>query len=37
MGRPSELDVTVLIENGRPSAVRVEGGAVLMMEGTLEV
>jgi trans-2,3-dihydro-3-hydroxyanthranilate isomerase len=37
MRRPSELDVTVLIENGRPSGVRVEGGAVLMMEGTLDV
>ena len=37
MGRPSELDVTVLVENGWPSGVRVEGGAVLMMEGTLEV
>jgi trans-2,3-dihydro-3-hydroxyanthranilate isomerase len=37
MGRPSELDVTVLVENGRPSGVRVEGGAVLMMRGELEV
>jgi trans-2,3-dihydro-3-hydroxyanthranilate isomerase len=37
MGRPSELDVTVLLESGRPSGVRVEGGAVLMMRGELDV
>ena len=37
MGRPSELDVTVLFENDRPSGVRVEGGAVLMMRGELDV
>ena len=37
MGRPSELDVTVLVENGRPSDVRVEGGAVLMMRGEIDV
>jgi trans-2,3-dihydro-3-hydroxyanthranilate isomerase len=37
MGRPSELEVTVLLENGRPSGVRVEGGAVLMMRGELDV
>jgi trans-2,3-dihydro-3-hydroxyanthranilate isomerase len=37
MGRASELDVTVLIENGRPSGVRVEGGAVLMMRGEIDV
>jgi trans-2,3-dihydro-3-hydroxyanthranilate isomerase len=37
MGRPSELDVTVLVENGRPAGVRVEGGAVLMMRGELDV
>ncbi|MCM3876917.1 MAG: PhzF family phenazine biosynthesis protein [Thermoanaerobaculia bacterium] len=36
MGRPSELDVTVLVENGRPSGVRVEGGAVLMMRGEID-
>jgi len=36
MGRPSELDVTVLFENDRPSGVRVEGGAVLMMRGELD-
>jgi trans-2,3-dihydro-3-hydroxyanthranilate isomerase len=37
MGRPSELDVTVLVENGWPSGVRVEGGAVLMMRGEIDV
>ena len=37
MGRPSELDVTVLLEGGRPSGVRVEGSAVLMMRGELDV
>jgi trans-2,3-dihydro-3-hydroxyanthranilate isomerase len=37
MGRPSELDVTVLVERGRPSGVRVEGGAVLMMRGEIDV
>jgi trans-2,3-dihydro-3-hydroxyanthranilate isomerase len=37
MGRASELGVTVLVENGRPSGVRVEGGAVLMMRGEIEV
>ena len=36
MGRPSELDVTVLVENGHPSGVRVEGSAVLMMRGEIE-
>jgi hypothetical protein len=29
--------VTVLVEGGRPSGVRVEGGAVLMMRGELDV
>jgi hypothetical protein len=29
--------VTVLVENGRPSDVRVEGGAVLMMRGEIDV
>jgi trans-2,3-dihydro-3-hydroxyanthranilate isomerase len=37
MGRPSELDVTVLLEGGLPSGVRVEGGAVLMMRGEIDV
>lgn len=37
MGRASELDVTVLVENGRPSGVRVEGSAVLVMRGELDV
>jgi trans-2,3-dihydro-3-hydroxyanthranilate isomerase len=37
MGRPSELDVTVLVENGRPTGVRVEGSAVLMMRGEIDV
>jgi trans-2,3-dihydro-3-hydroxyanthranilate isomerase len=37
MGRPSELDVTVLLDGGRPSGVRVEGGAVLIMRGEIEV
>ena len=37
MGRPSELDVTVLLEGGRPSGVRVEGSAVLVMKGELDV
>jgi trans-2,3-dihydro-3-hydroxyanthranilate isomerase len=37
MGRPSELDVTVLAERGLPSGVRVEGGAVLVMRGELDV
>jgi trans-2,3-dihydro-3-hydroxyanthranilate isomerase len=37
MGRPSELDVTVLVDGGRPSGVRVEGGAVLMMRGEIDV
>jgi trans-2,3-dihydro-3-hydroxyanthranilate isomerase len=37
MGRPSELDVTVLLEGGRPAGVRVEGSAVLMMRGEIEV
>jgi trans-2,3-dihydro-3-hydroxyanthranilate isomerase len=37
MGRPSELDVTVLVDGGRPSGVRVEGSAVLVMRGDLDV
>jgi trans-2,3-dihydro-3-hydroxyanthranilate isomerase len=37
MGRPSELDVTVLLEGGRPAGVRVEGSAVLMMKGEIDV
>jgi len=37
MGRPSELDVTVLVDGGQPTTVRVEGSAVLMMRGELEV
>ncbi|HQQ79314.1 MAG TPA: PhzF family phenazine biosynthesis protein, partial [Thermoanaerobaculia bacterium] len=37
MGRPSELDVTVLVDGGRPTGVRVEGGAVLVMRGELDV
>ena len=37
MGRPSELGVTVLVDGGRPTGVRVEGGAVLMMRGELYV
>jgi trans-2,3-dihydro-3-hydroxyanthranilate isomerase len=37
MGRPSELDVTVLVDGGRPAGVRVEGSAVLVMRGELDV
>ncbi len=37
MGRASELDVTVLVEDGKPSGVRVEGSAVLVMRGDLDV
>jgi len=37
MGRASELDVTVLVENGLPVGVRVEGSAVLMMRGEVDV
>jgi predicted PhzF superfamily epimerase YddE/YHI9 len=37
MGRPSELDVTVLLDNGFPSGVRVEGSAVLVMRGEIDV
>ncbi|MDL2716967.1 MAG: PhzF family phenazine biosynthesis protein [Acidobacteriota bacterium] len=37
MGRASELDVTVLVENGRPVGVRVEGSSVLMMRGEVDV
>ncbi len=37
MGRPSELAVTVLLEGGRPAGVRVEGSAVLMMRGEIDV
>ena len=37
MGRASELNVTVLVEGNRPTGVRVEGGAVLMMRGEIEV
>ncbi len=37
MGRPSELDATVLLEGGLPSGVRVEGSAVLVMRGELDV
>ena len=37
MGRPSELDVTVLLEGGRPAGVRVAGSAVLMMRGEIDV
>ncbi|MEO8586103.1 MAG: PhzF family phenazine biosynthesis protein [Acidobacteriota bacterium] len=37
MGRPSELAVTVLVEDGRPAGVRVEGSAVLMMRGEIDV
>jgi trans-2,3-dihydro-3-hydroxyanthranilate isomerase len=37
MGRPSELEVTVLLDGGRPTGVRVEGSAVLVMRGELEV
>jgi trans-2,3-dihydro-3-hydroxyanthranilate isomerase len=36
MGRPSELEVRVLVENGRPSGVTVEGSAVLMMRGEID-
>jgi trans-2,3-dihydro-3-hydroxyanthranilate isomerase len=36
MGRPSELDVTVLLDGGLPSGVRVEGSAVLMMRGEID-
>jgi trans-2,3-dihydro-3-hydroxyanthranilate isomerase len=37
MGRPSELDATVLLDGGRPAGVRVEGSAVLVMRGELDV
>jgi trans-2,3-dihydro-3-hydroxyanthranilate isomerase len=37
MGRPSELDVTVLVDGGLPTGVRVEGGAILMMRGEIDV
>jgi trans-2,3-dihydro-3-hydroxyanthranilate isomerase len=37
MGRASELDVTVLVDGGLPNGVRVEGGAVLMMRGEIDV
>ncbi len=37
MARPSELEVTVLLDGGRPSGVRVEGDAVLMMRGEIDV
>ncbi len=36
MGRPSELDVTVLVDGGLPTGVRVEGSAVLVMRGELD-
>jgi trans-2,3-dihydro-3-hydroxyanthranilate isomerase len=35
MGRPSELEVTVLVDGGRPTGVRVEGSAVVVMQGHL--
>lgn len=37
MGRRSEIEVEVLLEDGKPSGVRVSGGAVKMMEGSLEI
>ena len=37
MGRPSELAVAVVVEDGRPTGVRVEGSAVLMMRGEIDV
>jgi trans-2,3-dihydro-3-hydroxyanthranilate isomerase len=37
MGRPSELDATVLVDGGLPAGVRVEGSAVLVMRGELDV
>ena len=37
MGRPSVLDVTVLLAGGRPTGVRVAGSAVLMMRGEIDV
>jgi trans-2,3-dihydro-3-hydroxyanthranilate isomerase len=37
MGRASELEATVLVDGGRPVGVRVEGSAVLMMRGELDV
>jgi trans-2,3-dihydro-3-hydroxyanthranilate isomerase len=37
MGRPSELAVTVDLDKERPTGVRVEGSAVLMMRGELDV
>ncbi len=37
MGRPSELEVTVLVEGGLPTGVRVEGSAVLVMRGEMDV
>jgi trans-2,3-dihydro-3-hydroxyanthranilate isomerase len=37
MGRPSELEVTVLLDGGRPSGVRVEGSVVLMLRGEIDV
>jgi len=37
MGRPSELEATVLVEGELPVGVRVEGSAVLVMRGELDV
>ncbi|MEO6323220.1 MAG: PhzF family phenazine biosynthesis protein [Thermoanaerobaculia bacterium] len=37
MGRPSQLEVEVLLDGNVPTGVRVSGAAVKMMEGSLEL
>ncbi|HEV8269536.1 MAG TPA: PhzF family phenazine biosynthesis protein [Thermoanaerobaculia bacterium] len=37
MGRPSEIDVEVLLDGERPAGVRVSGSAVVMMRGEIDV
>jgi trans-2,3-dihydro-3-hydroxyanthranilate isomerase len=37
MGRPSEIELQIVIENGALTSAEIGGGAVLISEGTLEL
>jgi trans-2,3-dihydro-3-hydroxyanthranilate isomerase len=36
MGRPSEIDLQIVIEDGRLTAAEIGGGAILVSEGEIE-
>jgi trans-2,3-dihydro-3-hydroxyanthranilate isomerase len=36
-GRPSEIALDIVIENGRLASIEIGGGAVLVSEGTLRL